>query len=60
MFVHSGLAAILKKVDEDPPGIEPILHREQLVKIHLGGVAGHTHGTQKSLQNLLPMDPYKP
>ena len=40
------LAAILeKKVDEDAPGTEPMLHRENLVKIRcrLGGEGGHTH-----------------
>ena len=65
------LVAILKKkVDEDAPGTEPMLHRENRVKIRcrLGGEGGrthththtHTHRTQKSLQNLPPMDPYKP
>ena len=67
------LAAILeKKVDEDAPGTEPMLHRENRVKIRcrLGGVGEHTHTethghtdthrTKKNLQNLPPMDPYQP
>ena len=40
------LAAILeKKVDEDAPGTEPMLHRENRVKIRcrLGGEGGRTH-----------------
>ena len=57
------LAAILeKKVDEDAPGTEPMLHRENSVKIRcrLRGEGGHAHRTQKSVQNFPPMDPYKP
>ena len=41
ILVAAILVAILKKkVDKDGPGIEPILHRENLIKIHccLGGV----------------------
>ena len=51
------LAAILeKKVDEDAPGTEPMLHRENRVKIRcrLGGEGGRTHTQDSEVSRIYP------
>ena len=55
------LEAILKyKIAEDAPGIEPILYRENRIKIRrCSGVAGQTHRAQKKVSGFTP-PPYGP